>query len=169
MSKSPSWYLVKLQGKLQLKNKGCLHVRKFLLCASLLQYISSSDCSGWFRLKCNSRKTFDIVSIKCVFFFTFCFGRGAARQNPRIGGANAIAQHEPVDGLYHRSFTISALVRALRSDHAFLTLFRRERSPGGHWIGRSWVTTPRRCGRGVENSTSLLGIQPQLTVSSVVA
>ena len=86
MSKSPSWYLVKLQGKLQLKNKGCLHVRKFLLCASLLQYISSSDCSGSFRLKCNSRKTFDIVSIKCVFFLHFALG-GVQPDRTRALGA----------------------------------------------------------------------------------
>jgi len=80
-SKSPIWHLVRLQGKLKLKNKVIYRFVSFYYVFLYSSISSSADCSGWFRLRRTSRKTFDIVSAKYIFF-KFYFGRGCSLKEP---------------------------------------------------------------------------------------
>jgi hypothetical protein len=57
----------------------------FYILFIVAMYQSSAVFSGWFRLNRKSRKIFDILSTKCiffVFFFTFLFRAAATRQPP---------------------------------------------------------------------------------------
>jgi len=93
MSKYPSRHPVTLQGKLKLTKKKYLHILKFLLYFSIFPlYQLLADFSGWFRMKCKSLTTFDImVHIQIVFLSSFSLGRGcspaATPPNPKLGCA----------------------------------------------------------------------------------
>ena len=80
MSKYPSRHPVTLQGKLKLTKKKYLHILKFLLYFSIFPlYQLLADFSGWFRMKCKSLTTFDImVHIQIVFLSSFSLGRGCS-------------------------------------------------------------------------------------------
>jgi hypothetical protein len=60
----------------------------FIVFLNIPVYWSSAGFSGWSRLKCKSRKTFDIlVSTKCVFLNSALGGGGLQRGSPFFLGA----------------------------------------------------------------------------------